>query len=60
MNEKPSTMRGNPHGDRGKALSPDKLRNTTAPRKTRDQPEDKNRSKRDPERDYAGEARKNH
>lgn len=60
MTEKIQTTRSNPHGDRGKALSPDKLRNTTAPRKTEDQPEDKNKSRRDPEKDYAGESGKNH
>lgn len=60
MNQKTPTTKANPHGDRDKTLSPDKLRNTTAPRKIRDQPEDKNKSRRDPEKDYAGEAKKDH
>ena len=60
MTSKNPATQGNPHGDRGKALSPDKLRNTTASRKVKDQPEDKDKSRRDPEKDYAGDARKNH
>ena len=61
MTNKNPAVQGNARGDRrdrGKALSPDKLRNTTAPRKTSDQPEDKGRSKRDSGNDCAGEARK--
>lgn len=40
--------------------SPTAIRNTTAPRKVRDMPEDKGYRERDPERDYAGEAGKDH
>lgn len=40
--------------------SPSAIRNTTAPRKTRDMPEDEGYKDRDPETDYDGEARKDH
>lgn len=40
--------------------SPTDLRNTTAPRKSRDMPEDEGYKQRDPEKDYDGPARKNH
>lgn len=56
----PVPVEGNPHGDRAKAISPDKLRNTTAPRKVRDQPEDRGSEKRDVDKDYDGAARKDH
>lgn len=51
---------GNAHGDRAKGLTPDKLRNTTAPRKVRDQPEGQGRHQRDVDKDYDGAARKDH
>lgn len=60
MIKKTPATRGNAHGDRNKTLSPDQLRNTTAPRKVRDQPEGKGGVERDPERDYDGAARKDH
>ncbi len=40
--------------------SPTAPRNTTAPRKAHDMPEDEGYKQRDPEKDYAGPARKNH
>ena len=40
--------------------SPTDLRNNTAPRKTHDMPEDEGYKERDPEKDYAGPARKGH
>ncbi|WP_281350901.1 hypothetical protein [Pseudoxanthomonas gei] len=40
--------------------SPTALRNETAPRKARDMPEDEGYKQRDPEKDYAGPARKDH
>jgi hypothetical protein len=40
--------------------SPTAIRNTTAPRKVKDMPEDKGYRERDPEKDYAGEAGKDH
>lgn len=51
---------GNEEGDRAKARSPVELRNTTAPRKAHDQPDDSKSRPRDVEKDYAGAARKNH
>ena len=51
---------GNEEGDRAKAKSPAELRNTTAPRKAHDQPDDPKSRPRDVEKDYAGAARKNH
>lgn len=56
----PPLVEGNPQGDRAKSISPDKLRNTTAPRKVRDQPEDRGRETRDVDKDYDGPARKDH
>lgn len=52
--------------DKSKALrdegmsSPSDVRNTTAPRKAKDMPEDDGYKKRDPEKDYKGPARKDH
>lgn len=52
--------------DKSKALrdegmsSPSDVRNTTAPRKAKDMPEDHGYKKRDPEKDYKGPARKDH
>jgi len=40
--------------------SPTALRNETAPRKAPDMPEDEGYKQRDPEKDYAGPARKDH
>ena len=40
--------------------SPTDIRNTTAPRKSPDMPEDEGYKQRDPEKDYQGPARKNH
>jgi len=40
--------------------SPSAIRNTTAPRKVRDMPEDEGHKDRDPEKDYDGEAGKDH
>lgn len=40
--------------------SPTDLRNTTAPRKVRDMPEDEGYKERDPEKDYRDPARKGH
>lgn len=40
--------------------SPSDIRNTTAPRKIKDMPEDKGYQDRDPEKDYEGEAAKDH
>ena len=40
--------------------SPTDLRNTTSPRKAPDMPEDEAYKDRDPERDYAGPAKKDH
>lgn len=40
--------------------SPSHIRNTTAPRKIKDMPEDKGYRDRDPEKDYEGEAGKDH
>ena len=40
--------------------SPSDIRNTTAPRKVKDMPEDEAYKKRDPERDYQGPAKKDH
>lgn len=51
---------GNTEGDRAKAQSPADLRNTTAPRKAHDQPDDPKHRPRDVEKDYAGDARKDH
>lgn len=50
--------------DKSKALrdegmsSPSDVRNTTAPRKVRDMPEDEGYKGRDPEKDYEGPAKK--
>jgi hypothetical protein len=50
--------------DKSKALrdegmsSPSDVRNTTAPRKVRDMPEDEGYKDRDPEKDYEGPAKK--
>lgn len=50
----------------GKALrdsgmsSPTGIRNTTAPRKAKDMPEDEGYKDRDPEKDYEGPAKKDH
>ena len=50
----------------GKALrdsgmsSPTEIRNTTAPRKAKDMPEDRGYKDRDPEKDYEGPAKKDH
>ena len=52
--------------DKSKALrdegmsSPSEVRNTTAPRKVKDMPEDGGYKDRDPEKDYQGPARKDH
>lgn len=40
--------------------SPSDIRNTTAPRKVKDMPEDEGYRDRDPEKDYDGEAAKDH
>lgn len=40
--------------------SPSTLRNTTAPRKAKDMPEDAGYKERDPDKDYDGPARKDH
>jgi hypothetical protein len=45
--------------DRGMS-SPSEIRNTTAPRKTNDMPEDEGYKERDPEKDYDGPAKKDH
>lgn len=52
--------------DKSKALrdegmsSPTDVRNTTAPRKVKDLPEDDGYKSRDPEKDYDGPAKKDH
>lgn len=52
--------------DKSKALrdegmsSPSEVRNTTAPRKAKDMPEDDSYKNRDPEKDYRGPAKKDH
>ena len=52
--------------DKSKALrdegmsSPTDVRNTTAPRKEKDMPEDEAYKNRDPEKDYEGPAKKDH
>lgn len=52
--------------DKSKALrdegmsSPINVRNTTAPRKVKDMPEDDGYKDRDPEKDYPGPAKKSH
>jgi hypothetical protein len=52
--------------DKSKALrdqgmrSPSDVRNTTAPRKVKDMPEDTGYRDRDPEKDYQGPAGKDH
>jgi hypothetical protein len=40
--------------------SPSEIRNTTAPRKIKDMPEDDGYKKRDPDKDYKGPAKKDH
>jgi len=40
--------------------SPTDIRNTTAPRKVKDMPEDDGYKTRDPEKDYKGPAKKDH
>ena len=40
--------------------SPTDVRNTTAPRKEKDKPEDEGYKNRDPEKDYEGPAKKDH
>ena len=40
--------------------SPSHVRNTTAPRKAKDMPEDEGYKDRNPEKDYDGEAGKDH
>lgn len=52
--------------DKSKALrdegisSPSDVRNTTAPRKVKDMPEDEGYKNRDPGKDYQGPAKKDH
>lgn len=52
--------------DQSKALrdegmgSPDELRNTKAPRKVKDMPEDEGYKQRNPDKDYEGPAGKEH
>lgn len=50
---------GSAQRDAGSA-SPTAPRNTTAPRKVKDMPEDEGYKDRDPEKDYAGDAKKGH
>jgi hypothetical protein len=40
--------------------SPSAIRNTTAPRKVKDMPEDESYKERDPDKDYDGPAKKDH
>jgi hypothetical protein len=59
MNDKRPKTSGKAQRDAGMS-SPADLRNTTARRKTRDMPEDDGHEDRDPEKDYEGDAKKDH
>ncbi|MET0654779.1 MAG: hypothetical protein ABWY94_04305 [Pseudoxanthomonas sp.] len=59
MNKKSEESGGKALRDAGMG-SPAEIRNTTAPRKTKDMPEDEGYKDRDPEKDYPGPAGKDH
>lgn len=59
MNTKSDKSSGKAQRDAGMS-SPADIRNTTAPRKVKDMPEDEGHKDRDPEKDYEGPAKKDH
>ena len=59
MNKNKDESSGKAQRDEGMS-SPADLRNTTAPRKVKDMPEDEGYKERDPEKDYEGPAKKDH
>ena len=59
MSEKSDKSSGKALRDGGMS-SPADIRNTTAPRKVKDMPEDDGYKDRDPEKDYEGPAKKDH
>lgn len=59
MKEKSDKSSGKALRDAGMG-SPADIRNTTAPRKAKDMPDDDGYKNRDPEKDYSGPAKKDH